>query len=455
MRRSLPFPAEIPATNAAASSAPGTPLYNPSWYAYTDIWLDPVNGNDNNVGGSSGAQVPAVKTVAEIVRRYGSWTPEHLSSNLTIHQLSSQTIGVDLFVFDPIMGANTFVWDALSYAPAVGSTFSPVSVTALSQANPGSDWILNGNLPVGATPGLLVWNKTKGSYAFVDAVAGGDATVTQPIWLTPPPQAYPTFVEDATWASTDVYQLLQPLGINWLRLRPTGGPINGLTPPIQGVAWIQGVHFYDQTGTPGSSQMSVHPIGTGADLWLCSFDPFALLDGPESSDVTAISCFFNGGMQLTTNALMCGGCSNTSGNSETILVGGNVQMNTILHGLATVSPGWENSFIEAHVLGTLVVEPGATITCEPGAVFWGAGTINVRGPGAINITAGANTFTSVFKVATLQLDGATTGSSFNASAVDNPYTAGITITAANLATGGGGGNPGLQNPRTGSRYAST
>src|SRR5208282_1951583 len=130
-----PFPQEIPGQQGAGGGgAAGTPAFDPAWYAYTDIWLDPVNGSDTNVGGSMGARVPALKTVNEIVQRYGSWQPQCYTHPLTIHQLSAQPFGSDLFVFDPIMGACNFVWDGLSYAPAVGGPFSPTSVTTLSQA---------------------------------------------------------------------------------------------------------------------------------------------------------------------------------------------------------------------------------------------------------------------------------------------------------------------------------
>ena len=66
-----------------------------------------------------------------------------------------------------------------------------------------------------------------------------------------------------------------------------------------------------------------------------------------------------------------------------------------------------------------------------------------------------SSFATTLLVGALKLDGATTGSSFNSAAVNNPFTAAIALTSANIDTGGGAGNPGLQNPRTGSRYCST
>jgi hypothetical protein len=96
--------------------------------------------------------------------------------------------------------------------------------------------------------------------------------------------------------------------------------------------------------------------------------------------------------------------------------------------------------------------PGAVATLEADAVVWGSATLDIYGPGAMTLTSGL--WANQLKLAGLQLDGVATGSSFNASAAGNPYTAGIPITSAALDAGGGAGNPGLQNPRTGARFAS-
>ena len=79
--------------------APGTPAYNPTWYALTDIYLDPVAGLDTN----SGQVGFPIKTRAEMVRRYGSTAPALIfGQSLTVHQLSAQTINVDVGAFNPI-----------------------------------------------------------------------------------------------------------------------------------------------------------------------------------------------------------------------------------------------------------------------------------------------------------------------------------------------------------------
>ncbi len=76
---------------------------------------------------------------------------------------------------------------------------------------------------------------------------------------------------------------------------------------------------------------------------------------------------------------------------------------------------------------------------------WGSGAVEVMGGGAL--TKGiANTWAQTLPVATLQLDGITTGTSYAAGV----WTDGIALTAANLDL-----HNGLQNPRTGSRYGAT
>ena len=106
--------------------------------------------------------------------------------------------------------------------------------------------------------------------------------------------------------------------------------------------------------------------------------------------------------------------------------------------------------------GTLTVE-GGLLSLTPIAssnTLWGIGTLNVSQGGALENVTGSG-FAVILLQSAIQLDGASTGSSFNAAAVGNPFTAGIALTPGNIDTGGGAGNPGLQNPRTGSRYAST
>src|SRR5271155_1444494 len=63
-----------PSCSGSAGAAPGTAAYNPSWYALTNIYWDPAGtsgGNDTN----SGEEGAPVLTWAEIIRRYGSFTP--------------------------------------------------------------------------------------------------------------------------------------------------------------------------------------------------------------------------------------------------------------------------------------------------------------------------------------------------------------------------------------------
>ena len=83
-----------------------------------------------------------------------------------------------------------------------------------------------------------------------------------------------------------------------------------------------------------------------------------------------------------------------------------------------------------HLAGIVVTWAGhsAGIAIQPvlagAGIVWGASTINVKfGGEVINNTAG--TWASALKVTTTLLDGVSTGSSFNAAAASNPFTAGI------------------------------
>jgi hypothetical protein len=145
-----------------------------------------VSGNDANVGGSSGAQVAAVKTMAEVVRRYGSDRPQIPSSqSLKLHFLSSQTLNVDAFNFDPrISGAGNFVptGGTTGTGTKVGNTFSPTGVTAKAQTTAGAPLQLTfGSLPAGIAVGQIIQNVTLGSFATVYSIVATTVSVTQPL----------------------------------------------------------------------------------------------------------------------------------------------------------------------------------------------------------------------------------------------------------------------------------
>ena len=162
-----------PLDSGASGPAPGTAAYNPSWYAVTNIYLDPVGGSDTNAGTSSSFPV---KTMSEVIRRYGTSSPLISDGqHLTIHQLSSQQDN-DVFAFNPIFqGDNVFLWDGLTSATPVDAPFSPTTVTPQVQSAVGNQLELIGNLPADIEINLIIQNTSKNSFAIVISVVGGTA----------------------------------------------------------------------------------------------------------------------------------------------------------------------------------------------------------------------------------------------------------------------------------------
>lgn len=428
--------------------APGTPAYNPAWYALTDIYLDPVSGSDAN----SGQVGDPVKTMAEVNRRYGSSSPQLVyGQSLTVHQLSAQTPGVDAFFFDPrLSGASKFVWDALTSAPPVGIAFSPTTVTAKVQTAAGNDLKITGALPGAMASNQLIHNITRDSWAVVEKVAAGTATICQPLTAASllTPAQIPTFVEDNGWVHTNSFQLYTPQALNWRNPRPSGGDTDATY--TDGTAWIKGVHITDAFG-PGGSDWAVSSTGLTLVFALSLIEPFLLTDGNATIALGFASCAILGGGYLFNNCTMAGGyCPSTIETSQSFIVNDAIVDTIIAQAFGLTL------FAAAHVVTSMTCGDGATCVLIPGAatILWGGCTVNVEGGGVFQNNT-ADTFANRLKVTALQLDGIAAGSSFNAAAVGNPFTAGINITSANLDTGGGAGNPGLQNPRTGSRYAST
>src|ERR1700685_576267 len=103
-------------------SAPGTPSWNPGWYAMTDIYWDPSGANGGN-DGNSGAVGSPVLTFAEITRRYGSTRPRlNQGQSTTIHLLSSQTSDVDTVFFEPyVSGGGQITMDGTLGMTQVGT----------------------------------------------------------------------------------------------------------------------------------------------------------------------------------------------------------------------------------------------------------------------------------------------------------------------------------------------
>ena len=182
----------------------------PAWF------LDFANSSgcasDANSGTSAtctGAGIGPLLHVSQLYSRWGSHSPFLVSSTnvTTFHILSSQPIGSA--TADPWGAFNPVAPDGMisivGTLQAVGATCTDGAVTAISRANPGNDW----NIAAGTctyVAGQLAFNSTVagGSYAWVDSVAAGTATLTPPFaaaGLTTPSNN-PSFTTDgASWTA--------------------------------------------------------------------------------------------------------------------------------------------------------------------------------------------------------------------------------------------------------------
>jgi hypothetical protein len=431
---------------AGGGDFPSPVVPNPSWLQ-ANWYVNPVTGNDSASGTSPATAVKTI--VGGIVARWGTTAPT-LAQNTTIFLLESETIDQEYVVLEPVLvGAVSFA--IIGTFAAVGTTFKPASVASKNRATP--QLLQLHGMPAGTTGGQLVLNETKGSYAFVDSVTAGVATMTQPfvsagltsIDLTAIP------AEDDSWTSADTYQRYAVPLLNLKYLAPVGGDTN--TSVSRNVCWVQGVHVPDVSGTPGFSNMNVNSAaGCSVVCSLCWFDPEFVGLANNATVGQSFSCWNNGGVVGYSWAFL-GGASNTNGGyfldgtyvEDLSAIDGDI----IIHGGLTVKGAYSlcgYAYLDASAGSTIA---GSQLRIEPYyyAVpqLWGPGGMDVDGGGALINESGTTWAACMTLSGSLTIGGITTGTKYAAGV----WTDGVTISAANLDTFGG-----LINPQTTSRYCS-
>src|SRR5208282_9308 len=419
---------------------PGTPGYNPAWYtlANTGIAWDPVAGNDN----ATGAPGAAVQTWAEIVRRFGSDapTPAH-GQNIIIDLLTPQTLNVDDVFFAPKMSGGGKAILLGTLIPN-GAPFSPASVTPKNRATP--QLLVLNTVPGGVVAKNLIQNTSLNSYAFVDSVGGGNATMGQPIAAaTIATVGIPTLTEDNGWSAVNTYQAYTLPLCNLKMWRPTGGDASGAASTTVCAGWVQFIQLADSSGAGASEYPFVCDSAVNV-MSACQITPrtHVTLLGGRGVGIYIIGCDCTGQLVLL-----------------------HFPNGTIYGGIFRGGVTWEQSGASAIdgdpiiltatvILGGLVIAGavylGAACTVGPGAILlgntsvWGTGAINVNGQSAY--LDGAGGFGSIQTSGALTLDGGGTGTSYT------PGT-GLWVSAIAINVGTLNANNGLQNPITGARYA--
>jgi hypothetical protein len=394
-----------PITFAAIGSTPITPI---SW-TVTNWFIDPANlsttASDSNDCITS---TTACLTFGEvIVHRLGTHSPQWAQS-VTINQISAQTLNVDNWYLNPVsvQGSNYAV---IATNPNRGASFSPTTVTAKVQTSAGNALSLNGNLPAGLSVGDIVTNITKSSIAKVQAVAGGNATMTQPFasagltTISP----FPFLTEDDTWANTDTYQATVPILSNMKTPLPLGGDATNPGGAI-GTAWFQGLEIADSSGAPGGSVISAAPSGMSMMFSMCTMDPVFLLDNLRGEASEYLSCTGNV-IEVLAGAMIQGGaCTQLTALGSLANIDGDVIVKTTFNVF-----GVDVTIGDVQLLSTatMVLQPGAvakTIAFTNTALLWGPGKLNLRASTFLNASGG--TWANSLKLATLQIEGAATGS---------------------------------------------
>jgi hypothetical protein len=395
----------------ASCPAPGTPAFNPTWYALLAIYLDPVHGSDANTGATIGSPV---KTMAEVVRRFGSSTPLLVNGqSLTIHQLSAQTPGVDNFFFAPKpVGGAIYAW--VASVSNVGGTFSPTTVTPKSQGNPGNDLTFVGGLPAGMAANQIIFNATKGSYAKVKIVVDSTAIITQPVLGATTINAFPEGEEDNTWANTDVYQLQAPLICNYESIAVTVGDLDPTA--SFGAYWIQGIEIPDASGSPGGSIWAVdNSLGSNFTLTLSTINPYLAVTGGGNGP-NFFTCSAIGGGRLGgpfTNVFA--GSLETGPDQDPFfgITGNLVSLDfDVIVDQINVHDG--SCLMGAvHVTTEIRVDGGGFVDIKDGGfgtgtIVWGAGIVHLRQSSTSFGNQSGGTWANCLKVSALQFNGART-----------------------------------------------
>jgi hypothetical protein len=448
-RRYIPFPQEVPGSSASEGGA--TTPYPPASWSVADWYVNPVTGLDSNAG----TGMSPVKTImGGIVAKWGTTQPV-LQQTTTIHLLASQTLEQEVVLLQPfIAGAgNNFV--ILGTLTAVGGAFPAGAVTAKVRGSPGTLLQVAG-MPVSATAGMLVYNATKDSWATIDSLSGGVATMTQPLstaallTITAEPNLLGAEVD--TWAPGDSLQLYTQPVLNLKAILPVGGDADAAFDSP--VVWLQNLYIPDVSGVVGNSTTVAKPYGPGLTLSNCRLDTFLELDGSDGTYGTyTLNTWLNGGLSFNMS-LMIGGASNTAENEYSIFQ--NVSTfdgDAILHGAVLAKGAYS---ICGFAYCDAIVSPvhGGELLLEPASVsatacqLWGPGSTNLEGAdSSIQLQVGIGlTWTACLTVSAINIEGTTTGTSYAAGV----WTDGRALTSANLDL-----YDGLQNPRTGNRYSST
>jgi hypothetical protein len=416
------------------AGAPGTPAYNPAWYAFTDIYIDPVSGNDAAAGNTSGT---AIKTWGEAFLRWGG-TRVMYTHSVTVHQLSSQPASTDQIFLD-VQLVNATFFAIIGTLTAVGGTFSAGTVSAKVRST--TDQRLRvASMPGGASAGMLVHNVTNDSWATIDAMSGSTAIMNQPYLSS----NFSTIgqdwgdTEDDGWATGNTLQLYTLPNLNLQHIGSFGA--DSITSENLPCVWLQNLNFPDPSGSPGNTGIGLesHDACT-IEAIFCTSSAFIYTTSLAVNGNGFLGCWMLGGCQSqgeVNNNFHIGGsiyCPLNNSEGRFAYFAGDIYIHAAASNFLLKEV--YSLFTQVYIDGELNVAHGTEVRLyHPAPSIYGPGYILLAGPYAAAILQSSTTWVNsvILGAQSYINDGVDTGSQFDPTALGNPYTPGILVTPANL-----------------------
>jgi len=425
------------ATNAAYINT--TAPTNPNWYTQSDIYWDPANSSglasDTNPGTSTSTPL---LTWSQIVQRYGTTTPTlPYGHTVRVHAMSGQAAGTDPVFFRPnVSGGGQVIFDATLAIAAAGAAFSAGALGGGFGSAGATPTAGGTQMTMAAVPGyvaakVLLHNTTRGSYAMVDSVAGGNAALTQPqtaASLTTT-TATPAVVVDNDWVAGDN---IAPLTLASFNIKTWG--INGGDLTVGGqpcAAWILFATIADASGTAGNSGFGL--VGSGQQVLSCCVVLSRLYSSGQygrGQICYALGCWLTNEENTGYGFNMYGGVLMTAGGGDNGVV--EFTNNAVVHGQLLLA-GSCFVFAGGGLFSDAVITLEDALMSAAGPV-WGSYSVVLRAASTWwNSSAGTFANTALLTNGTIQLGNSTTsGFAFVSGAV-----VAVPLTAANMDLYGG------------------
>lgn len=413
----------------------------PSW-TVPQWFVDPANSSGCASDGNLTCTISTCgtpgdgpcRTRAQITSRWTTEAPV-IAQNTNVRWLSSEaSVTADPYriMVRPVNGAT---YSETGFLSSV-ATFALGTVTAKNRST-GQRLTAGGFVAGGLAAGQLVINTTRAnSKAWIVSIAGGVATLTQPVaaTATTPGSGLYTPAEVDTWVATDTVVVDKLQTVNLRGFIPMGGADLGAL-GTAGTVWLQDLHINDAGGAATDSYWpATCDLSPYCEIAECVFDPNVI-----ARRAFLVNNFANG----------------QGANFETVTLAG-------LMGFATTTNAFYDQDVqlagglEGHAfnaVGLAYVPTGSvfytvgrggwnfTQTYGSGYALWGPGSLAISDGGGFYNTGGSTFATTLLISGGISLDSVATGTKYAAGV----WTDAVALTAANLDT-----NTALIRPQTGS-----